>query len=126
MAPAPEVSYFVNRRRSPPVPIRLCHAEAEVERSCPRPLMAGALLGTALLLCSCTASPPRDGAPGSEPKQDGTAAPVTPKTGETGTWSLLNPADVSPFARTLRIGVMRLDCSGGKTGPVLAPRVQVE
>jgi len=126
MPPAPGVSYFGHRRRSPDVLTRVSHVEAEVERSCPRHVLAGAVVGTAVFLAGCPASPPQDRAPASAAPQNGTAAPVAPKAGVTGTWSLLNPADVSPFARTLRIGVMRMDCSGGKTGTVLAPRVQIE
>lgn len=97
-----------------------------MERSCRSHLLAVVLAGTVVLLCSCSAPPPQDSAAGSAAQQDGTAAPATPDAGDTGTWNFLNPAEVSPFSRTLRIGVVRMGCAGGKTGTVLPPRVQIE
>lgn len=42
------------------------------------------------------------------------------------TWELLDPDSVNAESASLRVGVTRLDCSGGETGTLLEPQVSLE
>ncbi|GAB3750286.1 hypothetical protein GCM10028864_24950 [Microlunatus parietis] len=46
--------------------------------------------------------------------------------GEPGTWELLDAGSVTARTTVLRLGVTRVDCSGGVTGKVLEPKVIYE
>lgn len=56
----------------------------------------------------------------------GCASTAMPSDGVTGTWQLLNAAEITPESTTLRLGVMRVECASGETGKVLEPQVRLE
>ena len=56
----------------------------------------------------------------------GCASSAGVERGETGTWQLLNSAEITTASTTLRLGVTRVECASGETGAVLDPEVKVE
>lgn len=86
-------------------------------------LVAAVLACMSLTISGC-------GTAGSEPAETGQqqvkSGTPTPESGDTGSWELVSPAEVTPESTTLRIGVTRNDCASGITGKVLEPQVQVE
>lgn len=86
-------------------------------------LIAGVLACTALTISGCDSAGSKPAETG--PQQELSAAP-TPESGDTGSWELVDPAQVTPESTTLRMGVTRNDCASGITGKVLDPQVQVE
>jgi hypothetical protein len=53
------------------------------------------------------------------------SATMPARLGDTATWTLAAPDEVSAASKTLTLSVTRLGCAGGKTGVVLAPSVSM-
>jgi hypothetical protein len=51
---------------------------------------------------------------------------LSPQQPAVGVWELSNVDEVGVGSTTLQLGVVRLECSGGKTGSVLEPEVTYE
>lgn len=89
-----------------------------------RRFLVGALACTAVI-SGCSSSEPQVADTGSSALH-GETGTIPPQVGATGTWELLNSAEVTPDSITLRLAVMRLGCAGGVTGTVLDPQVHFE
>ncbi|WP_168627587.1 hypothetical protein [Cryobacterium sp. BB307] len=55
-----------------------------------------------------------------------TGCASSPQPPAVGVWELSNVDEISAESTTLHLGVVRLECSGGKTGTVLDPEVTNE